>query len=193
MLDVALTFLAHEANAYLLSRTRPQGDGDGQVVRLGRLVDDTGKWALEEERVGVALVNVEEERTLKGQLPETALVNGRQVVLEPTLRLELHVLFAARFKQYDQALHHLAHVITFFQAHPSFTPERHPTLDPRLHKLTAELLSLGYEQLNQLWAFLGAKHLPSVVYRIRLVALQDLEPSAIQRPVTSLVTDLRVR
>jgi len=46
--------------------------------------------------------------------------------------------------------------------------------------------SLSFEQLNQLWATIGGKQLPSVVYRIRLVAVQDVEPVAIQRPVTEV-------
>ena len=31
--------------------------------------------------------------------------------------------------------------------------------------------------MNQMWACLGAKHLPSVVYRLRMVVLQDQERS----------------
>ena len=186
MLDVTLKFIAKELNAYLLSRT---GASFG-AVEVGRLVDDTGKWAVKEDHIGAALVNVEEERTLKSQLPETVFLNGSHRVLEPTLRLNLHVMFAASFQRYDHALHYLAHVLTFFQAHPSFNQERYPDLDPGIEKLNVELLSLGYEQLNQLWAFIGGKHLPSAVYKVRLVALQDVEPTAIQPPVLSV--DARV-
>jgi uncharacterized protein DUF4255 len=182
MLDVALKFLASELNSYLLSRT---GSEFGKV-EVGRLVDDTGKWAGQEDHLGAALVNVEEERTLKPQLPEKALVNGNLVTLEPALRLNLHVLFAAHFQHYDQALRYLSHVLTFFQAHPSFNQDRYPDLDPRIRKLTAELLALNYEQLNQLWAYIGGKHLPSAVYKFRLVSLQDVEPSAVQPPITSI-------
>ena len=184
MLDVALKFLVKELNSYLLSRT---GASFGEA-EMGRLVDDTGKWVVKEDHIGVALVNVEEERTLRNQLPETSFVNGSHVVLEPALKLNLHVLFAASFQRYDHALHYLSHVITFFQAHPSFNQERYPNLDARIQKLTAELLPMGYEQLNQLWAFIGGKHLPSAVYRVRLVTLQDLEPAAVQPPVTSVKT-----
>jgi uncharacterized protein DUF4255 len=180
MLDVALDFLGKELNSYLLART-----GSARV-EIGRLVDDTGKWAVKQDHVGATLVHIEEERTLKTQLPETTLVNGNQVTLEPALRLNLHVLFAAYFQQYNQALQYLSHVVTFFQAHPSFTPERYPGLDARVQRLSGELLPLGYEQLNQLWAFLGAKHLPSAVYRFRLLTLQDVEPAAVQPPVTSV-------
>jgi len=189
MLDVALKFLTKQLNTYLLSRT---GSAFGEV-EIGRLVDDSGKWAVKEDHVGAALINVEEERTLRGQRPETVFVNGANVVLEPALKLNLHVLLAANFQQYDQALHYLSHVLTFFQSHPSFTQERYPDLDPDIERLNVELESLGYEQLNQLWAFLGAKYLPSAVYRVRMAVLQDVEPTAVQPPVTAVEAEIHSR
>ena len=184
MIDAALEFLASEYNAYLLARA---GDLFGSA-ELSRPVDDTGKWAIQENHVGVSLVNVDEERVLKAQLPETTYVNGRQVMLEPPVKLNLDVLFAANFKLYPQALKALSRVMTFFQAHPRFVSAEHPSLSPSIERLVPELRSLGFEQLNQLWAFLGGKQLPSVVYRVRLVALQDVEPQVSGEPITFIRT-----
>ena len=139
-----------------------------------------------EDQIGVTLVNVEEERALKSQLPQSVYADGRRVVLEPELKLNLQLLFAANFKQYDQGLRQLSLVLTFFQVHTVFTAERYPGLDPRIQRLGVDLISLSFEQLNQLWAFVGAKQLPSALYRVRLVALQDLEPAAIQPPITTI-------
>jgi|SRR5437879_8414508 len=184
MLDVAVNFLAKELNAYLLART---GGTFGSAL-LSRIANDTGKWAIPDDQIGVALVSVEEERALKSQLPQTVYADGRHVVLEPELKLNLHLLFAANFKQYDQGLRQLSHLLTFFQAHTVFTRERYPGLDPRIEKLGVDLISLTFEQLNQLWAFVGAKQLPSALYRVRLVALQDLEPTAVQPPITTIAS-----
>ena len=67
----------------------------------------------------------------------------------------------------------------YFQAHSSFTFEEYPALDPRIGKLTVELQSLNYEQLNQVWAFIGGKQLPSAIYKFRMVVLQDDVQTAI--------------
>lgn len=181
MLDVALKFLTAELNAYLLLRT----GSDLSKAEVCRLVDDTGKWAVPEDKLGVALINLEEERAVKPQLPETTLADGRHVVLQPALNLNLYVLFAAHFKQYDEALRYLSHALTFFQAHPSFTPDAYPGLDPQIAKLTADLQSLTYEQVNQIWGFLGGKQLPSALYRVRMVTLQDVAPT-FEPPVTRI-------
>ncbi len=182
MIDLALDFLVQEYNAYLVART---GDKFGEA-RLQRPVDDTGKWAIPENQVGVALLNVEEERILKSQVPEPTYVDGRPVLLEPEIKLNLDVLFAANFKDYGQALKALSRVLTFFQAHPRFVTGESPGLDPAIQRLVPELRSLGFEQLNQLWAFVGGKQLPSAVYRVRMVALQDLEPMATGAPITTI-------
>ena len=77
-------------------------------------------------------------------------------------------------------------MLTFFQARPVFTRERYAGLDPRIDKLGVDLISPSFEQLNQMWAFVGAKQLPSALYRVRLVALQDAEPASIQAPITAI-------
>jgi len=111
-------------------------------------------------------------------------------VLEPELKLNLHLLFAANFKVYDQALKYISHVLTYFQSHPSFTSVEYPPLDTWIEKLTTELQSLSYEQLNQVWAFIGGKQLPSVIYKVRMVSLQAMVPTLIQPPITEINTNL---
>jgi hypothetical protein len=39
-----------------------------------------------------------------------------------------------------------------------------------------------------MWACLGARHLPSVVYRVRMLILQDSEPDQVAMPVTHIST-----
>jgi len=182
MLDVAGNFLTKELNSYLFART---GATFGNAL-LSRIVDDAGKWAIPDDQIGVSMVNVEEERALKSQVPYPTYSNGRHVVLEPEIKLNLHVLFAANFKAYDQGLKQLSYVLTFFQGHPVFTRERYPGLDARIDRLGVDLIGLSFEQLNQLWAFVGAKQLPAVVYRVRLVALQDDEPLSVGAPITKI-------
>lgn len=184
MLHLAVEFLRRELNGWLAQRTG-SSDPFGTAV-LTRIATDTGRWDIPNDRIGVALVNLEEERTVRSQVPQAAYVDGRQVIREPEVKLNLYLLFAAHFANYEQGLKQLSLVLTFFQGHPVFTPERHPGLDARIRKLGVDLISLGFEQLNQLWAFVGAKHLPSAVYRVRLVALQDDEPASVGAPITKI-------
>jgi hypothetical protein len=189
MLDVAVQFLKEELNTFLLTRT-----GSSTVtVKLSKIVDEAGKYALDINTIGVALLNIEEERIFRAQIPEYSTVNGQHLVQEPEMKLNLHLLFAAHFQLYDQALKYISYVLTYFQSHPSFTSVAYPALDSRIGKLVVELQSLSYEQLNQVWAFIGGKQLPSVLYKVRMVVLQDEAKTAIQPPVMIVNSQVRSR
>lgn len=189
MLDCAVKFLADEVNLYLKRRTA----SDVVKVVPGGLADEKGNWAVKPGCIGLALVNVEEERVLRAQVPERKYAHGSQVVLQPELKLNLQLVFAARHSTYEHALRYLSYVLTFFQAHPSFTAEEYPALDAGIEKLTVELLSYGPEQLNQLWAYIGTRYLPSAVYRVRMVMLQDAEPMGTGKPILTVETVLHDR
>lgn len=189
MLDVAITFLKDELNSYLLART----GSDTVKAALSKVVDEAGKYAFDKDSICCSIINIEEERILKSHLPDYKTVNGQHVVLEPELKLNLHLLFVANFTHYDQALKYISYVLTCFQTHPVFTSDECPALAPGIGKLTVELLSLNYEQLNQIWAFIGGKQLPSVVYKVRMVTLQDAAQTAVQPPLTTIRTTIQSR
>jgi len=186
MLDVAMSFLREQLQAFLVARTG--GGPDARPVSLTQLVNDQGRYTIAQDSLGLTVINVEEERVFRAQLPAYAIVDGRQVLQEPEVKLNLHVLVTANFRVYEEALRYLSLVLAFFQSHHAFTADASPSLDARIGKLTAELQTLGYEQLNQVWAFVGGKQLPSVVYKIRLVVVQDQQISSVQLPVSGIST-----
>lgn len=180
MLDIALEFLRDELRDYIIART---GTPIPTEVALTKVMDDLGKPVVPVDGIGLTLINIEEERSMKEQLPKYTYIEDQQVKLEPELRLNLHLLITTNFQQYNEGLKYLSHVITFFQSHSAFNGTRYPALDPRIEKLMVDILSLNYEQLNEIWAFTGGKQLPSVVYRVRMLALQDVEPAGAQPPI----------
>jgi len=185
MLQETLQFLGDQISTFLLART----GSDAVKVKPSRVVDEAGKYAFDEDSLCASIINIEEEHAVKSQLPRNTLVDGQQVELQPDVKLNLHVLVAANFKKYDVALKYLSLVLTYFQSHQSFTADAYPTLDARIERLRVELLTLTYEQLNQIWAFIGGKQLPSVVYKVRMVTIQDEAQTEIRPPITAIRTD----
>ena len=41
-----------------------------------------------------------------------------------------------------------------------------------IEKLIVEMISLTFEQQNHMWGTLGAKYLPSVLYKVRMLVVQ---------------------
>lgn len=189
MIDQALIFLRDELNAFIHSRT----NSAGVEVKLSKIVNDSGKYAFPDDSVALTIFNLEEDHIFKSQLPEFSYVDGQHVRREPELKLIMHLLFAANFTVYEEAWKAIALVLSFFQSHPVFQLEENPALPAKIGKLTVELESLSVEQLNQIWAYLGAKHLPSVAYRIRMVIIQEEFASDIQKPITSVKTNIHSR
>lgn len=187
MIDVSLKFLADEANAYLQRRL----DSDFGKIELGPLVDDKGSWVATQNTLRLTLFQIEEERHARTQIPQQVLVNGHNVALPPPLAINLVILFSASFTTYTEGLRLLSLLLTFFQSHPLFTPAEHPGMPAGVDRLALELINYGPEQANQMWACLGAKHLPSVVYRLRMLLIQDVEPLATGTPVSHI--DIRAR
>ncbi len=187
MIDQALTFLRDELAAYVLART----NSNNVEVKLTRLVNEAGKYAFGEETIALSVIHLEEDRTFKSQLPEYTYVNGQNIRLEPELKINLHLLVAANFTVYAQAWKAISLVLAFFQSHPVFSSQEFPGLNPVHEKISVELAPLTYEQQNQIWGYIGGKYLPSVLYRIRIVIIQDDAISGISKPVTQIETDIR--
>jgi hypothetical protein len=136
------------------------------------------------------LVNVEEERIPKN--PENFQKTSSGVVYKnPKVFLNLYVLFISNKSDYEESLKNLSYIIQFFQSSNVFDGIRNPNLDPRIEKLISDLISMNFEQMNHLWGMLGGKYVPSVLYKVRTIAvdegLQDGSGEFIKEIVTGAV------
>lgn len=184
MIDLALSFLRDELAAYVLART----NSTSVDVKLTSLVNEAGKYAFGDETIALSVINLEEDRTFRAQVPEYNYVNGQHVKLNPELKFNIHLMAAANFTIYSQSWKAISLVLSFFQSHSSFSSSENPALDPSIERLSVELETLSFEQLNQVWAYVGGKYLPSAVYKIRIVVIQDEEIAGVQSPITSIKT-----
>ncbi len=91
---------------------------------------------------------------------------------ERSLHLKIFCLFSVPAEPYSRALQLLSLIIDFFHQRPVFDssgPEGSPG------PVTADQVSLTYEELNHLWTILGGKQLPSVMFRLGLQESADSE------------------
>lgn len=123
--------------------------------------------------VVMSLVNLQEESTLKNA-SHYRLENGRTIYQNPPVNLNLFILFCSLHNQYETALKLLTWVVEFFQSQQeiSFTSTPVNGIKSRNVRVIADLYSLSFEQLNQLWGSLGGRQIPFVLYRARLVTVE---------------------
>ncbi|MBN1301232.1 MAG: DUF4255 domain-containing protein [Melioribacteraceae bacterium] len=184
MIDIALEQLKSTIIRFLTGLTELNITSE-DFVEINPLVKHDGTIALTDNTLGITLVNVEEERVVKSQKAFSIESNGQVSRLNPEIKLNLFVLISANFSDYDKGLQYLSAVIRCFQSNNVFTHENTPEMDSTLEKLIVELFTLNFEQQNHLWGALGAKYVPSVLYRVRLITVQESLTKAEESPITS--------
>ncbi len=187
MIDNVLNILREEINGYL-KRLPAMNIGTETKVDINYIAKPDGDIAIETDSLGLSLVNVEEERVVKSQNSVLQTRNGRVAYVNPEIKINLYILMVSNFKVYSVGLKFLSGAIRFFQSKNVFVHENTPGLDSSVEKLIVDLHTLNFEQQNNLWGTLGAKYLPSVLYKVRLITIQE----AIQKDELPAVKGLSI-
>jgi hypothetical protein len=176
MIDKTLGFLVDELNRFLMARF-PDTDPLAVLSSLSHM-DGTPLPGLDRKLI-VTLVNIGKEAAAPALGIPIRGEGGAYVRTAAPLHLNLYVMVSASFGNYAEGLKMLSCVLGFFQARPAFDPHNSVGFPAHLDKLSCELVSISTQELNNLWAVLGAKYLPSTLYKLRMVTLQQAWVDAI--------------
>ncbi|HEY2348978.1 MAG TPA: DUF4255 domain-containing protein [Puia sp.] len=134
----------------------------------------------------ISLINVEENRISRDPV-NFVRVGTSLLQKNPAVHLNLTIMFTALRSEtaYGTALQNLQRVIRFLQSKYVFDHDNTPSLDPGIERLILEMITISFEQLNQLWAVLGGKYLPSVIYRMRMITIDSItnQPADLVREI----------
>lgn len=183
MIHLAFDHIINELNSYLSVKISETD----RVMAGSLLTQDGNPQPGIDDKILVTLVNTEEERIARDTGLYRKQPDGSLQVQKPAIRLNLFILFTAYFpSDYNEALKMTSLVISFFQKKNRFTPADTPDLEPTLKGITMEMVTLNMEQHNHLWASLGAKYIPSVLYKMRLVSIAEDEIEGTGEPITEI-------
>ena len=195
MIDVALIEIIKKLNTYLQGLS---SSAEAEVI-LGSisLIDafqDTSSQGLN-EKIIASVINIEQEATLRNMNTyKKAMDNSGKpisVKLAPEVCLNIFVLFAANKspKNYGTALQRISQIIGFFQRQHVFTSISLPELGTAgIEKLIWDLHTLRFEELNHLWSINGGKYIPSVLYKMRMLVIQESLPADVE-VITGVATN----
>ncbi len=189
MIDDALHIVSEQLNQFLKLRF----DLTENMVSLSYVVNQDGSVATEEKnKVIFSLVDISEEVHTNGQGQYRSSQFG-EYVARPDMYLNLQVGFFAYFNpsNYKEALKFISAVIQFFHSKPTFTEQNSPALADRgIEKLQFEVLHMDSNTKNNLWASLGAKYMPSIVYKVRAVLIEDAAVQGYLETIRTMDIDL---
>jgi hypothetical protein len=163
MIHNVLPVIGASLNEYLRSEFQLTED---RVVVSG-LTDLKGNIASQiDNKLVVSLIGIEEEGTLTNAFPGAPGINA-------PIHINLLAMFSANFPEsnYTESLRFLSAIITFFQGARVFNHQNTPMLSTNIDKVTCEMMSLSFQEQNLVWGTLGAKYIPSVVYRFRTLSM----------------------
>jgi hypothetical protein len=185
MIKEALSFLEKELRNYLSVKLN---SGSEEVIKVGNIVkvlDGDGDTSTNAARALISIVNIEEDRLSKS--PDNyRKVDDKIVYKNPRIYLNLYLLIAAKQTDYSEALKVLSFIIQFFQHKSVFDIQNSPLLEPKIERLVLDLHTLNFEQMNHLWGILGGKYVPSVLYKMRVVGIEEEAGDSIGEPIMEI-------
>ena len=198
MIHSSLSFLKNQVNSFLAIKD-PLNTAGSLItpVSLTNIVDQENHlFNASGDHIFMTLINTEEETVGKSQLPYLKTPDDKLHVVNPEIKLNLYIQFAGFSTiatginpPYERAIQLLDQVIFFFQFRNVFTKNQYPDLlSAGIEKLIIEPVSLTFEQLNHLWATLGAKYMPSLTYKCRMLTYRETVVS----PDQPLIKDLKI-
>ncbi|MCB0676037.1 MAG: DUF4255 domain-containing protein [Saprospiraceae bacterium] len=171
MIHNVLKAIKDELDGFLKRRLPIGVDQTQPLVLLSELMNLDGTVNEDAfDKVICTLINVEQERVSLNVRPA-----DHSVRTNPPINLNLYVLISANFRagNYFNALGALSSVIAYFQGKQIFTPQNTPGLPTGIERITMELVNLDMRELSNFWTAVGSKHLPSVIYKFRMVSISE--------------------
>jgi hypothetical protein len=179
LIGAALTYLRDKVNTHL-----QDGETDsGQPLVVFIEGDKIDPLNIQSGRVNILVVNVEEERELRGANP---FYDERSQRINPDIPLTISALFIARFNDYPTSWNYLTDIIGFFQSHPVLERANNQAqssnnMPEGIESLRCEMISLNLQQQNEVWGALRITQHPALLYKIKLITLRDPHPQSSEK------------
>lgn len=172
MIAKALTFLTD----FLEKELQMSFHLDHKIVVPSSLINPDGSLTSNiENKIVVSVINLEHETFMKSIQNYKTDASGKFGKVAPPIHLNLYLLVSANYdsQNYLEANKMLSKVISVLQANPYFTRNDNPEMQEPLEKLTLEIFNLPINELSHIWGAIGAKYVPSLIYKVRMITIQE--------------------
>ncbi|HBR53839.1 MAG TPA: DUF4255 domain-containing protein [Flavobacteriaceae bacterium] len=170
MIHKALEFLQDYLNKELkmtLALSEDSVVASSLVNPDGSVVEST------QNKVVISIVNMEHETFVKSTQQYKSDGEHSYGKINPPIHLNLYLLITSNHSNYLEAYKRLSVVITKFQANPYFNKNEFSQMPDPIKKLTLEIFNIPITELSHIWSGIGAKYVPSIIYKMRMVTLEE--------------------
>lgn len=181
MIDNVLGLLSRRLNEHF-ANTDPRAE---DWVILANMADHAGQMFEDNrDKMVMSLVSIQHE-TVVSTYNRVKAVADSYAAVAPPVYIDIQIMLMANFynKNYAVGLRMISKVISFFQQNPSFSHAELPDLDPEVDKLTMSLVNMTAGDCSHLLGMMGAKYLPVVFYKLRMLSFRGPAIQAVVQPM----------
>ena len=186
MIDRAMGFVVDTLNGFLKDRHI----SDESIAELSGLTTLDGEPPKDiNNKIVVTVLNIERESAAipSSPMPLRQRAGGDYIRAPQDLALNIYVMVAASFDdRYRDGLRILSGALGFFQSNPLITPATHPNLPKGIQQLAFKMVNLDLQTLGHVWGVLGGRYVPSAMYKIRIVTIDDAWLAEVVPEVTGI-------
>jgi len=193
MIGDLLNNIAKEVTEYVDSKM--EFSSEKKTVILARPTNAKGEFDVPSNTVCLTLLNIDEETSMRNPMITKRIEGNKIYTQTPGILLNLSLVFIANFpKDYVSELNYITKIIEFFQQKDTFTIANTPSLKKQgriFEQLVFKLSTTKLEDQHHIWDLLGIKYMPSVMYNVGKITIQEDEKLSETKVVQRIVQDVR--
>lgn len=179
----AISFLSETLNRHL----KNQFGLDEDRVRIGRLINQDGTIPAENNnKLVFSFVNLTQETIKAFSSNQMGFTSRGYQKNQTPLYLNLEILVAAMFDDENESLKFLSGAVEFFHENAFLEKSAQPGMPENVDKITLEIVNLSLQDADAMWSAIGAKAMPSVLYKVRVISINssagEITPSVAGAP-----------
>jgi Pvc16 N-terminal domain len=162
MIQKALQFINDNLNDFLKNKMALKEN----IVILNNIANINGTVPLQNQnKIVLTLFNLSEEQIIQSRFP----ISPNSINQTRKRNCSFHLLLSSYFDNYAEALKLLDAAHKYFYENAVFNAISFSNFPAGLENVQISLHSTTAEELHHIWASVGAKYLPSLIYKVRVL------------------------
>ncbi|PCJ21787.1 MAG: hypothetical protein COB04_02380 [Gammaproteobacteria bacterium] len=186
MIHSAVLHIHKNLNQYLQASFDEQQD----VVVVSNVTEHDGSpVAYANNRLVLSLIRIEKDTFPQAKPPGQPMGHdGKRL-----LHFNLYILLMANFsgERYSEGLEMMSSCIRYFQRTPYYDHGNSPDLDRSIEKLILDVENIDFDQQPGVWNSVGGKCMPSIMYKVRMISVDDIGVEQMPGRLTSTQSTLQ--
>lgn len=182
MIDTVLQFTANSLDQFV----RNQFGLNESKVLINNLIEADGSVPKpNQNKLVISMINIAQETNRQFYVRNQRLSDGTFSNVRRPERYNIDLLVSSSFDDYTETLKFLNSGIQFFQINPVVNSSSYSNLPEGIDRLEFEVEKISYFEMHNLWSAMGAKYVPSVIYKMRLITIESENTQGFVAPVTN--------